>query len=53
MNLDKNTTNSLKGKENSQILFIILHGLILQRIIILTQVGPMINDEEPSPQEIA
>ncbi len=51
--LDKNTTNLLKGKRGTDIL--IYHpafGYYLKDYN-LTQVGAMLNDEEPSPQRIA
>jgi zinc transport system substrate-binding protein len=51
--LDKNTTKLLKGKQKTDIL--IYHPAFgyYMRDYNLTQVGAMINDEEPSPQRIA
>jgi zinc transport system substrate-binding protein len=51
--LDKNTTKLLKGKQGTYIL--IYHPAFgyYAKDYNLTQVGAMINDEEPSPQRIA
>jgi zinc transport system substrate-binding protein len=51
--LDKNTTQLLKGKQNTTIL--IFHPAFgyYAKDYNLTIVGAMINDEEPSPQRIA
>ena len=51
--LDKNTTKLLKGKQGTNIL--IYHPAFgyYAKDYNLTQVGAMINDEEPSPQRIA
>ena len=51
--LDKNTTQLLKGKQGTKIL--IFHPAFgyYTKDYNLTQVGAMINDEEPSPQRIA
>lgn len=51
--LDKNTTKLLKGKQGTYIL--IYHPAFgyYTKDYNLTQVGAMINDEEPSPQRIA
>ena len=51
--LDKNTTKLLKGKQNTNIL--VYHPAFgyYARDYNLTQVGAMLNDEEPSPQRIA
>lgn len=51
--LDKNTTQFLKGKQNTTIL--IFHPAFgyYAKDYNLTLVGAMINDEEPSPQRIA
>jgi len=50
--LDKNTTQLLKGKQSRDIL--VYHPAFgyYARDYNLTQVGAMINDEEPSPQRI-
>lgn len=51
--LDKNTTQILKGKKGSYIL--VFHPAFgyYAKEYNLTQIGAMINDEEPSPQRIA
>jgi zinc transport system substrate-binding protein len=51
--LDKNTTALLKDKNNTYIL--VLHPAFgyLAKDYNITQIGAMINDEEPSPQRIA
>ena len=51
--LDKNTTKLLKDKNNSYIL--VLHPAFgyMARDYNITEIGAMINDEEPSPQRIA
>lgn len=51
--LDKNTTKLLKGKQNTDIL--VYHPAFgyYAKDYNLTQVGAMLNDEEPSPQRIA
>ena len=50
--LDKNTTNLLKGKQGTDIL--VYHPAFgyYAKDYNLTQVGAMLNDEEPSPQRI-
>ena len=50
--LDKNTTKLLKDKNNTYIL--VLHPAFgyLAKDYNITQIGAMINDEEPSPQRI-
>ena len=51
--LDKNTTKLLKDKQNTDIL--VYHPAFgyYAKDYNLTQVGAMLNDEEPSPQRIA
>ena len=51
--LDKNTTKLLKGKQETYIL--VYHPAFgyYAKDYNLSQVGAMINDEEPSPQRIA
>jgi len=51
--LDKNTTKLLKDKNNTYIL--VLHPAFgyMAKDYNITEIGAMINDEEPSPQRIA
>ncbi len=51
--LDKNTTEQLKGKQNTTIL--IFHPAFgyYAKDYNLTQIGAMVNDEEPSPRRLA
>lgn len=51
--LDRNTTNLLKSKNNSYILVYHPSFGYYAKDYNLTQVSAMINDEEPSPQRIA
>jgi len=51
--LDRNTTNLLKSKNSSYILVYHPSFGYYAKDYNLTQVGAMINDEEPSPQRIA
>jgi len=51
--LDKNTTNLLKGKQRMDILIYHPSFGYYAKDYNLTQVGAMLNDEEPSPQRIA
>ena len=51
--LDKNTTNILKGKHGTNILIYHPSFGYYTKDYNLTEVGAMINDEEPSPQRIA
>ncbi len=51
--LDKNTTKLLKGKQGTYILIYHPAFVYYAKDYNLTQVGAMINDEEPSPQRIA
>jgi zinc transport system substrate-binding protein len=50
--LDKNTTKMLKGKQKTDILIYHPSFGYYAKDYNLTQVGAMINDEEPSPQRI-
>ena len=51
--LDKNTTKLLKGKQKTDILIYHPGFGYYAKDYNLTQVGAMLNDEEPSPQRIA